>query len=488
MINIARYGKKKYGQAKYGTSGTIIKITPPGGTQKTIDVFNLCNTTLSMTDKAGSFSLGLPAFDNSIVDAYPVGSDVLIIQGENVFRGWVIRPPKTLNNVKRTVNLEGSTYTARTQKVIITESYANTAISDIVINIFTKYVPWATVNNVQACDKQVSIAFNDSYLWDAMEQLCKLALYGWYIDENLDVNFFDNTEQVNPIVLSQANMNYKRGSAIFTPDSSKLVNKLWVKGGKAISNPFTQGITVSGTTPIQLFYTPRAPVTVAINGISRTIGIQNIDSVGTKDFLLNASEKLLVPDMCKSGSGTITYCYEYPIKLLLEDKQSQAKYGIFEDIYNADIDDKKIARELGVQYLYKYSNPVMTGSIQPMEGKYKPGELIKIEIPDLLIDNYFQIKQVRNSTVSGTGQINCSLRLETPERDVSNILKEFNYRLSKLERTIYQDSVLETTVEQYREYSDSLTASMPVDGGITYILHQYHICSTSLLCSASLLI
>lgn len=488
MIEIARYGTRKYNSTKYGAGGTIIKITPPGGTTKTIDTFQACTTILSVTDRAGSFRLSLPSFDNSIIDAYPVGSDVLIVQDENIFRGWVISPPKSLYGETRTVNLEGATYTSRTQKLIVTESYSNVAISNIVLYLFSKYASWATATNVQACSQTVSISFADMYLWDAMEQLCKLSAYDWYIDENLDVNFFSKTAHINPIVLSQSNMNYKRGTASFTPNASKLVNKLWVKGGKAVSDPFTQAITVDGKTPIPLFYTPHSPVTVTLGGVVKTLGVQNITDVGAVDFLLNASEKLLVPDLCTYGNGTIVYSYEYPIKLLLEDKQSQAKYGIFEDIYNADTDDKSVARELGVQYLFKYSNPVMMGTIQPIEGKYRAGELIKIEIPDLLVNDYFQVKQVRNNSIPGMRQIDCTLKLETTERDIQGILKQFDSRLAKLERTIYKDSGIEATVEQYRTYADSLTAPTPVDNGITYILHQYHICGSLTICSETLIL
>ena len=140
-----------------------------------------------------------------------------------------------------------------------------------------------------------------------------------------------------------------------------------MKGGKATSDPYTQSITVSGTTPIPLFYTPRAPngtsVTVLISGVNKTVGIQNIDKVGTRDFLLNAAEKLLVPDLCATGTGSITYSYEYPIKLLLENLESQDKYGLFEDVLKVETDDKILAHEQGEQYLAKYSNPVVTGSI-----------------------------------------------------------------------------------------------------------------------------
>jgi len=448
--------------------------------------YDSVNTTKSTTDRSGSFSIGLPAFDNSIIDTYPVGSDVQIWQDDSKFRGWVIRPPKALNGILRSVSLEGASYTARTQKIVVTKSYLNMIISDIVLDLFASYTTFTTVK-VEACSKVISIAFADNYLWDCMEQLCKISGNEWYVDEDLDVNFFDKTTQVNTTVLSQANQNYHKGSAKFTPNADGLVNKLWVKGGKDISEPYTQAITV-GSIPIHLDYTPRAPVggtiVVTIGGAAKTLGIQNITEAGTKDFLLNVAEKLLVPDLCTTGTGTIVYCYAYPIKLLLEDKYSQATYGTFEGILKVDTDDKTIAREMGILHLVKYSIPVMTGSIKPMNGLYNAGELIKIEIPDLLIDGFYQIKQVQINSVPKQ-PIDISLQLETPERDVSSILKDLNDRMTKLENSLDKDSGTEVTVEQYQAFSDSTTVPTITDS-MTYDLHQYNLCGAAVLCSESL--
>ena len=207
------------------------------------------------------------------------------------------------------------------------------------------------------------------------------------------------------------------------------------------------------------------------------------------DFLLNATEKLLVPDLCISGTGTIVYCYDYPIKLLLEDKGSQTKYGQFDDVLNVATDDKILARELGLQYLFKYSNPVMTGTIQPMEGgNYKAGELIKIEIPDLNINDYFQIKQVQNDSIAGEHRVDCTLQLETPQREVIFILKDMNARISKLEDAIYKNSGTQTTVEKYSIFTDILTSPLPVDSGFAWSKHQYNICSLTLICNTTLII
>lgn len=251
----------------------------------------------------------------------------------------------------------------------------------------------------------------------------------------LALHFYPAGSRKNPIVITE-NM-YHRGSAKLISNSQNIVNNLWVKGGKAVSELYTQDITV-GAIPIPLLYSPRAPVTVTIGGVVKTLGIQNITEAGTTDFLLNAAEKLLIPDRVTSGTGTISYCYEYPIKILMEEPISQDQYGIFEDVLQVNTDDKELAIELGLKHLFKYSQPVISGSLSPFVGTFKAGETIKVEIPRLKIDSELLIKSV---TLDSTPMqsIVISLNLETPERDLSNILKDLKQRLDKLEKDSYKD-------------------------------------------------
>jgi hypothetical protein len=464
---------------------TRIFMTSPGGQEQEIKVYEECKVTLSLTNRAGPFSLLIPSVTSELVDAFPVGSDVRVLQDDNVFRGWVINPPKQLEGKVRYLAFEGADYTAKTQKIVVTESYEDTAISDIVEHLFSKYVPWASREKIEPCVQAITIRFPDVFLWDAMEQLCELCGYEWYIDEDLVVNFFEPSAKINPAVLSEKAGNYHRGSAEFSQDASKMVNKLWVKGGKALSLPFTQSFTVvDGDTPIQLFYRPRASegesVTVIVDGVQRTVGIQYLDKYGEKDFLINAQEKLLVPDLCTSGSGTITYRYEYPIKILLEDAVSQATYGLFEDILKVETDDKTLAKEIGLRHLSKYSSPVTTGSIEPFEGTYKPGELVKIEIESLNINQYLEIKEVVYESRPGTGLVYRSLKLETPARTIDSILKDLNQRLMKLEKQVYNDS--EGPVEKYLFFQDAIKSPRLTDSGMSWHLHRYKVCGPDKIC------
>ena len=165
--------------------GTKIYITPPGGVQQEIKVYSKCSVTLSGTTRAGSFSLELPDTTGDLVDAFPVGSDVLILQDDNIFRGWVLNPPKIRRDKVIYITIEGMDYTARTQKILVTESYVGTSIHGIVLDLFAKYAPWADTSDVMPCDKLITIKLNDVFLFDALEKLAKIAGYQWFINAKL---------------------------------------------------------------------------------------------------------------------------------------------------------------------------------------------------------------------------------------------------------------------------------------------------------------
>jgi len=162
---------------------TQITITPPGGEAQEIKTYDRCSTTLSATSRVGSFSLTLSRLDNSLLDAFPVGSDVRIRQGDHFFRGWLLNSTKTVDGAMIKTHLEGMCYTGRAQKIMVTENYENCAISTIVNDLFEKYMSWVSRDGVISCDKEITISFRDEFLFDCMEKLCALSGYEWFIDE-----------------------------------------------------------------------------------------------------------------------------------------------------------------------------------------------------------------------------------------------------------------------------------------------------------------
>lgn len=162
---------------------TKIYITPPGEAEQELIIYDKCTVAMSSTDRAGSISIGSNSKDDTFFDLFTIGSDIRIVQDGNVSRGWILNPPRGIEGKRNNVEIQGLSYTARTQKILVTEVYAAQKISDIVIDLFTKYAPEYNLDSIVVCDKTISIKFADVFLFDAMEQLVTLAGYEWFIDE-----------------------------------------------------------------------------------------------------------------------------------------------------------------------------------------------------------------------------------------------------------------------------------------------------------------
>lgn len=449
---------------------TFIMLTPPGQAPEVITVYDSVSLSQSMTDRAGSFSISLPVLKSVDITRFVVGTDVFITQESHNFRGYVTNPPVKINGPIKTVVLEGADYSAKTQKIIVTESYASQKISDIVADLFTKYLPWAT-SNIQTCDIEISINIPDLFLWDVLENLCTISSFQWNIDYTLQFNFFASTISTNPNTITENS--YHQGTANFVRDASKLVNKLWVKGSTALSLPISETKTLSAS-PIQLLYKPH-DISITVGGVAKTIGIQNIDAVGTKDFLLNYNEKVIIPDLVTTGTAVITYKYGYPVKVLLVDDISIDKYGQYEDILNVSTGDSALATQMGINYIAKHSNPVLIGSCEPFAGDYNPGELISVDIPVLDINESLVIKSVTYDSYP-LKPVSIKIDLENTTGDLTNILKQFQKRLEKLESLNTQND--NEIVQQYRTYSDSIVYPKLQDDGVVFSVHDYMKCGT----------
>jgi len=144
------------------TESTQIFFTPPGGTQTQIQTYDSCDTTRAGGNRTGSFSISVRSFDDGLNDTYPIGTDVLIKQGDSWFRGYIKDPPKSLFATIRTVIYSGVSYAGLTQRLFVNESYIDTRIDTIVKALFHKYLP--TIGHetyITACATLTSIDLND---------------------------------------------------------------------------------------------------------------------------------------------------------------------------------------------------------------------------------------------------------------------------------------------------------------------------------------
>ena len=229
--------------ARLDKYNTLIFFTPSNGTETQIWEYDSCSTSKTSSDRAGSFSVNVSAPDDTFIDTYPIGTDVFIKQAGSWFRGYIKDPPKTHFGTVRTVAFSGVSYAGLTQRLYVNEKYENTRIDTIVKALFHKYLPGIEHDtNITTCTTLTSVNWQDVKLWDAMEQLSERAGFNWTINQKylndsiLHLFFYDPSANTATETIGETGHIYQKGTAKFSTDSSKLVNRLIVKVNNADVN------------------------------------------------------------------------------------------------------------------------------------------------------------------------------------------------------------------------------------------------------------
>ena len=105
-----------------------------------------------------------------------------------MFRGRVEKPSKRGNKL----NVKGRGESLKILNVTVTASYAGIGVSTIFNEIFQKYLPGFTLNNVNTSDTTLTVNWYQKPLFDCIKELCSAAGFEWYLDGDLDNHFFES--------------------------------------------------------------------------------------------------------------------------------------------------------------------------------------------------------------------------------------------------------------------------------------------------------
>ena len=302
-------------------------------------------------------------------------------------------------------------------KKLVVETFEGKTLYYIVDFINTKYCAGFTVDNVANPGATINrIQFNYLLVSECFEQLAEMTGLDWYVDYDKDIHFFVFDENAAPIALEDNGTEFD--SLIITPDYTQIVNKIWVRGGFYKSAEYTQDTitAIAGQVDLPIAYKPH-DISVTVNAAPKTIGIQFIDEEdGTFDFLLNYNEKILKADKVTYATGLtvadaviMKYKYEIPILAVVEDIGSQSDLkdvqggdGIREKyIVDQNIETIDQARERGLAELDMYSEPLIEGSFSSLQGGWKSGQRLHVDLTDRGVDAYYMIREVNIEALGG---------------------------------------------------------------------------------------
>ena len=256
-------------------------------------------------------------------------------------------------------------------------------------------------------------------------------------------------------------------------DASQLKNRVYVRGGTELSDTTTYSTKGDGV--MRQFILPDKPhdVTVTVNGSPQTVGIKNVNLSGY-DWYLNFQEKYIEQDaagvvLATTDTFVMTYKYDVPILVAVEDTASIAESGVHEfAIFEKSIATTDAARARANAELTDYANNLIEGSFDTYSLGFRTGQYIHIDRSDYDVDADYIVQRV---TAQSEGAGNFKYSIELASAKTMGIIKfliellEANKNLIELdpnevidELFLVSDSLL----------SDSLTDNLTIDSSGPY--------------------
>lgn len=214
------------------------------------------------------------------------------------------------------------------------------------------------------------------------EALSKNDGYIWFVDNDRDLRYFDAETRFSPFnVVAPSGLYY--GQLKITADITNLKNRVVVRGGIAPSDfLYTQKHVCDGKeTSYRLDYPPKGLVvyTSTDGGVTwsapRTVGVENLVSDTSVEFLFNFSEKTVRNGSISALTAGVVIRFDYypykEVRVSAQDDISIARMkgllggdGIFDGavINDASFRTFDEARARAKAEIAAYSNPVLTAT------------------------------------------------------------------------------------------------------------------------------
>lgn len=371
------------------------------------------------------------------------GQEVIIFKGtELIFGGKITLVPQSIMAVQKYIyEVEAMDYTQDLNRAMVVNTYSSTTAGAIIRDFMATYVKDIGTYFVEDGLNVDSIAFNYMYPADCIQKLAELTGYSWYVDYERQLHFFDRLTNPAPYQLTDDYSDGEYKDLVIEIDRSQLINTQTIRGGFEFSNLYPQEQLADGTqTSFAFDYIPFSPISVYLNingagyGSAETLGIDNIDSGASYEFVYNANEKVIKNENHATLNNVdkikLTYKYKKPILAKVRDKQSieaiqkiEGGTGIYEApiIIDDQIQTKEAAKERGNAELKQFSNPLITGTFTTLQHGYKSGQLLTVNIPSRNINNTYLIRSV-TSTSLGHGVFNYEIEFATKLKGLTEYL------------------------------------------------------------------
>jgi len=425
------------------------------------DQQNSC--TFSMMDLS---SLGLPVTDDEIT--------ITLNNGTKIFGGYILSYSLSKQATGGVLAQYSCTdYTRLLDRNLVHRSFQDMTDAAIIQEILDTYCTGLgiTTTNVVSGATIDQISFNYLQPSQCFRKIAELTGRNWYIDYDKDIHYFPMATNAAPFNITSSNDDYINLN--ISKDASQIKNRVYVRGGTELSDAVFY--ETKGDSSKRVFLLPDKPhdVTVKVNGVTKTLGIKNIDTSGY-DYYLNFQEKYVEQDsgatiLAAADTLRVEYTYDIPILVAVEDSASIATNGVKEfAIFDKSITTTQAARDRASAELTDYANSIIEGSFSTYTTGFSSGQYMNINLSDYGINDDYIIQKV---TAQAFGAGNYLYRVSIASSKTMGIIKfliellEANKNLIELDDNEVVDELF-LIVDSL--LSDSITDSLIIDSAGPY--------------------
>jgi hypothetical protein len=446
-----------------------------GGIDRTADVVNqTVNINDVINDQTNTLSFTL--IDRNATGAPETDNEVIITgaDGTTIFGGYLTEVKAHKKGVGLVqYDCSAVDYVRLLDRKVVHKSYEDMTDAAIIEDIVNTYCTGLgiTFNNVVEGVTLSQISFNYVQVSHAFRKICDLTGRNWYIDYNKDIHYFPLATNVTPFNITSATTSYY--NLKISKDATQIKNRVYVRGGTKLSDPTTYSQKGDGVK--KKFLLPDKPhdVSLTVNGVSKTLGIKNINTSGY-DYYLNYEEKYVEQDtgtgaLTTSDTVAVTYSYDIPILIALENTASILEHGPQEfAIFDKQIATTQAARDRASAELTDYANNVVEGGFTTHTTGFVAGQYININLSEYDINENYLIQSVSAKSL-GAGLFEYDVKIASSK--TMGIIR-FLIELLEANRNIITLDNNEVVDELYNLgdalISDSLTDALTIDSAGPY--------------------
>lgn len=333
-----------------------------------------------------------------------LGDEMYLFEdGEKLFGGVLVeRNEKILGGVLIGYDCKCKDFSQLLDGQLVVKKYAVQDPQSIVEDIVSTYTSGFTTTNVKSGGFNVaSIKFNYDQVTQALSNLADQIGWDWYVDPDKDIHFFDEETEVAPFTLTDTNGNFEWASLELNQTIVNLKNQVFVRGGD-YSKTFDASSTIDVyktdgtqvTFPLAYGYTN---ITVDLDGVAQTIGVDQKDDPGTVEVLYNFNEKFIRFTSTPSAGSTVKVYgdAQIPIIASVRDQVSILTYGLFQQaIIDKSITSVSEAQSRAKAELEKYSENVWEGRFKTTQTGLRCGQRLTITSAIRSLDKKFKITRI----------------------------------------------------------------------------------------------